>query len=272
MSGIREFDFLTQETVRLTECLDEENFQREFFLENPLFEEIETIEQINYPNNPGVVFNILWAGNTVSLRGVPTDDISAVFDRLEAGDLSLLRRFKVSESQIETLFFFECEYKELAEILVDQLFSKRYPMEEEMVCNISDPGFSWWFINNPNGFRINFKSHKLEQAQKRMKLGPIGDIVVASIRFKKIIEHIKEFLPIQNVSINEKSFVLESYEASNPIIDDLKNLFENGEVDIDSALMCELASTEKLFLIELATIRRFWIYLEEVTSSTVAMN
>ncbi len=267
---MREFDFLAQETVRLTENLDDTEFEREFFLENPLFEDIkdDEIETAKfYPDTVGVVYNILWAGNTVSLRGVATEDIRETFEQLETGDNVLLKRFKITEEQIETLFFFECEYIEQAQVLVDQLFFKRYPMEEEMVCNISDPGFSWWYLRTENGFRVNFKSHKTESSAHRIKLGPIGDVVVSSVRFQKIVDHIRDYLPIKDVKISEKSFVLESDEVIHPIIEEFKNILENGLVEEDSAIICELPLTEKLFLFELATIRRFWINLEEITGT-----
>ena len=264
---MREFDFLAQETVRLTENLDDIEFEREFFLENPLFEEISnTDNEITYPETPGVVYNILWAGNTVSLRGVPTDNIRGVFDHLQTGDRVLLKKIKIDENQIDTLFFFECDHLEQAEVLVDQLFLKRYPMEEELVCNISDPGFSWWYLRTDCGFRVNFKSHKTENGSHRLKLGPIGDVMVASVRLAKIIEHIKEFMPIQEVKISEKSFVLESSEVIHPIIEEFKAIFESGLIEEDSAMLCELPMTEKLFLLELAAIRRFWLNLEKTVS------
>ena len=69
------------------------------------------------------------------------------------------------------------------------------------------------------------------------------------------------------MKISEKSFVLESREVVHPIIEEFKKILELGEIDEDSAIMCELPLTEKLFLFELAAIRRFWINLEEITAT-----
>ncbi len=270
-----EFDFLTQETVRLTENLDDTEFEREFFLSNTdqVSSNIEansneSEEVFEYPETTGLIFNILWAGNTVSVRGIPVHNIAEGFDRLQVGDTELMRKLRINEDQLDTLFYFECDYFEQAQMIAEQLFLKRFPVEEDLICNISDPGFSWWYIKSESGFRVNFKNHKLKEDGDRIKLGPIGDVVVAAKRLDRIIRHIEEFLPVEKVVINDKYFSLDTTDYSHPIIKELIELFEDGKLSEDAVLLCELGFTEKLYLLELAAIRRFWIGLEEIIDRT----
>ncbi len=286
-----EFDFLTQETVRLTENLDDCEFEREFFLssvdqnienqnfldqnssseDNDLIEAEQTLyipEEISYPESTGLIFNILWAGTTVSIRGIPVHNIAEGFDRLADGDSDYLKKLRITTEQLDTLFYFECDYFEQAQMIGEQLFLKRFPIEEDLVCNISDPGFSWWYIKSDKGFRVNFKNHKLRQDGDRIKLGPIGDVVIAAKRLGRIISHVEEFLPVEEVTINDKYFSLDTTDYSHPIIKEMIELFELGYLSEDAALLCELPLTERLYLLELAAIRRFWIALESIINKT----
>jgi hypothetical protein len=279
-----EFDFLAQETARLTETLSDSEFEREFFLtpsENiePKIEEgpdhVEEQEEllVDYPNAPGIVYNVCKSGNTFSLRGVVTDSIEDSFDSITMGEKSLLRSLKIEEDQLDAILFEEFPSMDQAEIVYDQLFNKRFPLEEDLLCNISDPGFSWWYGRTEDGFRINFKSHKLSGAGERLKLGPIGDVVVACLRFNRLKEHFKYHIPISEIVISEKQFILKSTDETHPILQELMNLFEEGEVSEDSALLCELDLTEKLFLQELAAVRKFWLKIErKVTENTKLLN
>lgn len=268
-----EFDFLAQETARLTETLSDSEFEREFFLtpsEN-IEDEIEEIEEVaeaveevlvDYPNAPGIVYNICKSGNTFSLRGVVTDSIEDSFDSLTMGEKSLLRSLKIDEDDLDAILFEEFSSMDQAEIVYDQLFNKRYPLEEDLLCNISDPGFSWWYGRTEDGFRINFKSHKLTGAGERLKLGPIGDVVVACLRLNRLKEHFKYHIPISEIVISEKQFILKSSDTTHPILKELMLLFEKGEVSEESALLCELGLTDVLYLKELAAVRKFWLKIE----------
>jgi len=281
-----EFDFLAQETARLVETMTDSEFEREFFLDSsvgeemaPAMSETEDIlesseeELIDYPNAPGIVYNICKSGNTFSLRGVVTDSIEDSFDSLTMGEKSLLRSLKIDEDELDAILFEEFESTEHAEIVYDQIFNKRHPLEEDLLCNISDPGFSWWYGKSEDGFRINFKSHKLTGSGERLKLGPIGDVVVACLRLNRLKDHFKFHIPISEIVISEKQFILKSSDGTHPILEELMLLFEEGEISEDSALLCELGLTEKLYLQELASVRKFWLKIErKVTENANLLN
>ncbi|OIQ18998.1 MAG: hypothetical protein BM556_06860 [Bacteriovorax sp. MedPE-SWde] len=276
-----EFDFLAQETARLVDTLSDSEFEREFFLapeDNIDAEQVDDLldsdlneEALDYPNAPGIVYNICKSGTTFSLRGIVTDSIEDTFDTITMGDQSSLRHLKVDESDLDSILFQEFQSIDQAEIVYDQLFNKRYPIEEDLLCNISDPGFSWWYGKTEDGFRINFKSHKLSGAGERLKLGPIGDVVVSCLRFNRLKDHFKQYIPISEIVISEKQFVLKSSDTSHPILTELMRLFEEGEISDDSILLCELSLTEVLFLKELAAVRKFWLLIERKLAQNTKM-
>ncbi|EQC45389.1 hypothetical protein [Bacteriovorax sp. Seq25_V] len=271
-----EFEFLTQETVRISEemrlanmaDLNIESYDDELYNEFSLsshFDEpiVESEDQrIEYPNKPGLVYTIFKSGTTFSLRGFACESIEEAFDSIYSGEKSFLRALRLNDSELDQIKFFELSSFERAEIVLDQVFNKRFPLEEDVLCNISDPGFSWWYGKADDGFRINFKSHKFMCQGERTKLGPIGDVIVACLRFAKLKEHFKYHLPISELVINEKQFVLRSSDKTHPIMKELMNLFERGEISEESALLCELDLSLRLYLLELADIRRFWIDVE----------
>lgn len=273
-----EFDFLAQETARLAETMSDSEFEREFFLnpteqsQSEIEDDVNEVEEtseaqlVDYPNAPGLVYNICRSGNTFSLRGLTTTSIEDSFDSLTMGDKSILRSLKLSEDELDDVRFEEFESVEQAEIVYDQLFNKRFPLEEDILCNIGDPGFSWWYGKSEDGFRINFKSHKLTGSGERLRLGPIGDVVVACLRLNRLKDHFKFHIPISEIVISEKQFVLKSSDTTHPILKELMDLFEKGEIEEESALLCELGLTEKLYLRELAAVRRFWLKIERKLS------
>lgn len=270
-----EFDFLTQETVRLSELfargLDIHNFENlesiEKFSEecdsDSLFELNSNLIEASLPNSSGILYNIFKSGNTFSIRGFAVHNISDAFESLSLEDSQMMKVLKINANEIPNVKFFEVECYERAEVIVDQVFNKRFPMEEDVLCNISDPGFSWWYGRFEDGFRVNFRSHKFICQGPRIKLGPIGDVVVAGVRFEKLKNHFKYHLPISEVVINEKQFILKSSDGKHPILYELMNLFENGVISPESALLCELDMTLKYYLLELADVRRFWIAIEQ---------
>lgn len=262
-SSHNEFEFLTQETVRLSESFTHEHemFLKDDFQRHTEVQPIADQKKI-FPNNPGVVYRIISSGNTFSIKGFASHNISESMEELEDGNQSYLRSLKIENNCLDGVSYFELENFDRAEILIDQVFNKRFPTEEDVLCNISDPGFSWWYGRSEDGFRVNFRSHKFMCKGERIKLGPIGDVVIACFRFEKLKEYFKYHLPISEIVLSEKQFTLKSSDFNHPILKELMQLFEKGILMSDSILLCELDETLKYYLLELADIRKFWIEIE----------
>ena len=256
-----EFDFLTQETVRISEeAILREDIASEFRLSSDSENILE--EPREFPHSPGILFTIHTSGTTFTLKGFATDSIADSAASVMEGERPLLRALRLEPSEVDRLDYFECDSCDQAEVVIDQVLNKRFPIEEDLLCNISDPGFSWWYSKMEDGFRINFKSHKLVGDGERIKLGPIGDVVVAALRLNSLKDHFKSHMPIKEIILNEKQFILKSTDSTHPISHELMNLFEKGIILDDSALLCELSDSLRFYLKELATTRRFWLYVE----------
>lgn len=265
-----EFDFLTQETFNLNtqdEILADDDFRNEFLFGHSNEEITEEINPIEYPQKCGLVFNIVKSSSTFSLRGVITDNISDTFEAALCGDKSTLKALRIDENEVAQSLYYEVENLDVAQVLYDQIFNKRFPLEEDLICNISDPGFSWWYQRSDDAIRINFKSHKLEGNGQRLKLGPIGDVCIASILFGRLEKLLENKMGLLEYNISEKHFIIKPKDRFHKIFDELTNLFEEGELDRDAQLLRDLDGTLKLYLNELAVIRKFWLNVESLNTN-----
>lgn len=265
-----EFDFLTQETFNLNtqdEILADDDFRNEFLFGHSNEEITEEINPIEYPQKCGLVFNIVKSSSTFSLRGVITDNISDTFEAALRGDKTTLKALRIDENEVAQSLYYEVENLDVAQVLYDQIFNKRFPLEEDLICNISDPGFSWWYQRSDDAIRINFKSHKLEGNGQRLKLGPIGDVCIASILFGRLEKLLENKMGLLEYNISEKHFIIKPKDRFHKIFDELTNLFEEGELDRDAQLLRDLDGTLKLYLNELAVIRKFWLNVESLNTN-----
>lgn len=262
-----EFDFLTQETFNLNtqdNFLADEDFKSAFLFGAD--ENVCSAPIRDYPQSPGIVFNIVKSSSTFSLRGIVTENISDSFEMAYAGDKHTLKALRIDESEVEASLFYELENIDHAQVIYDQIFNKRFPLEEDLICNISDPGFSWWYQRSDEAIRINFKSHKLEGSGQRLKLGPIGDVCIASILFSRLEKALEEKMSLHEFCISEKHFIIKPKDKFHAIFEELSLLFEEGQINENSKLLSIADGTLKLYLQELAAIRKFWIEVESLNT------
>ncbi len=265
-----EFDFLTQETFNLNTqetYLADDDFKNEFLFGNSLSSESIDKCAVEYPQTPGLVFNIVKNSSTFSIRGVISENISDTFELAHAGDKQMLKALRIEADEVETTLFYELESHDIAQVIYDQIFNKRFPLEEDLICNISDPGFSWWYQRSDEAIRINFKSHKLEGSGQRLKLGPIGDVCIASILFTRLEKALEERMQLHEFSISEKHFIIKPKDKFHTIFEELSLIFEEGELASEAQILRGLDDTLKLYLNELAAIRKFWLQIESLNTS-----
>ena len=72
------------------------------------------------------------------MRGTALSDPDLV------NDLESLEKLNHRFAKAEKVHWFECESYSQAQIIVDQMMNRRFPYEDEAICNISDPGATWW--------------------------------------------------------------------------------------------------------------------------------
>src|SRR5690606_12504301 len=135
----------------------------------------------------------------------------------------------------------------------------------EMMCNISDPGFSWWLTKKTGGFQLAF-TMSVTSDESTIKLGPLGDKELALRNFQTL-ENLITSVGIEMNMQNDTNRV-QFMDCEDFILEELKDLFEFGVVtetltDIFKLLANENKTNSALettwfYLQELAAMRRFW--------------
>jgi hypothetical protein len=302
-SPVIDVDFLAKETFALSEALkgSEEFGQASFFddfnlksessntkteievepeIEQALFDESEKELEIEeevyqeadsapFPVSTGLVFKIDQSSSTFCVRGLKTLNINETIHDLMCEDEKLLKRLKIRErEELSNVHYFETTSIEQAEVISEYIVNRRFPIQEEMVCNLSDPGFSWWYESIDSGFKVFFKAQSVEREKDFIRLGPIGDRLIASTKLASCEGLLRKFFSIAEYSSTEKSFEIKSVNAMDENFLMFKNIFENGKFDLEFNSV-ELSLEHQrlaLFLEEVAAVRGFWISIEELLS------
>ena len=185
----------------------------------------------------GVLYDIELGRGTFCLRGEPCSG--------EKPDRKSWKRF------------FATSRLELAEVIVDQIFNRRFPLDEKELCNISDPGGSWWIWSEDRLIYIFLGGH---YSDDKINLGPLGDVSVAYALFGRGESWIRRLLPIEEFSLTPKCLALTALDSRHTIFQQFCDIFLNG-VEPDHASFG--TSALSLYLDELAAVRSFWIHLQE---------
>ncbi len=145
----------------------------------------------------------------------------------------------------------------------EQIINRRFPHQEDSLCNISDPGFSWWMDVSGSGgrFEIFFKSHGINRADKYIQLGPIGDGGVAALRMNQARTLLRSSFPISEFSCDDKSFSVASQKPDHLGFISFKNIFLEGinNTDTENFPDNSMGRTLYYYFHELAIVRKFWI-------------
>jgi len=228
--------------------------------------------QDELPNGAGLLYHIQKTSSVFVIRTFVSKnvrkDYKQIFEYPENyPSLRLLEEGLGSISDRLRFFLVENHYQ--AEIIHDQLNNRRFPVKEEIMCNLSDPGFSWWLTRKPQGFQLAF-TLSVKSDEGSLKLGPLGDQQLALKNFQDFAElMVYAQLPI-NIQ-NEMNRVLFE-EAEQFLLEELKDIFEFGVIndslkDLFKLLSHKLKNHSSLettwfYLQELAAMRRFWIQVQ----------
>lgn len=229
-------------------------------------EEEQVIEDdlpaVELEKTPGIIYNVLVGTSTFCVKSFCSADLSS----FEMNDL-IQNRLRLDEREIP--HFFITPSLERAEVLADQIANRRFTTHEDMICNIGDPGFSWWLEKRDHGLSIYFKSYKVNRVDEAIRLGPIGDVQVAVARLSKIGKVFRSFFPISEFSCDENALHLSTSYSDNESMEKLISLFEHGEFLFDSTQFPLDREGETLFLYlqELSDARSWWLEIESIVNS-----
>lgn len=229
-------------------------------------------EDSEFPEEPGVIYHVQKSKSVFVIRTLVTQNIREDFKQIleRPEDYPSLRLLEGGAENIQRkLKFFLVENPFQAEIIHDQLHNRRFPIDEEMMCNLSDPGFSWWLTKKQKGFQLAF-TMSVASDENTVKLGPLGDRELAVRNFQVLEDLISGAgigMNIQN-EMNRVQFT----DCEEFILEELKDVFEFGVVtqtltDIFKILAKQTKErgpleTTWFYLQELAAMRRFWIQIQ----------
>jgi hypothetical protein len=291
-------DLLLQETLAMTEYLrvsnspttQTQNFQPSFLdedgkdddylfdlaesmvMEIPELPEVEEfvvpelfIQERVFPETPGIIYKIDNGASTFCVRGYSAPNIREAF--LELTKIESAKRVVLklnSEIALDSVDFFETKSVELAESIREQIINRRFPHQEDAVCNLSDPGFSWWMNLDEScseRFEIFFRSHGINRAEKYIQLGPIGDGAVAALRMNQARTLLRSSFPISEFSCDDKSFAVASLKPDHLSFISFKNIFLEGVnlTELGNFPDNGVGRTLYYYFHELAIVRKFWI-------------
>ena len=233
----------------------------------------EIKDEVNeYPAEPGILYHLQKSASLFVIRTLVSknirDDYQKIIENPE--DYPSLRLLDGESDDFEKkLRFFMLENHLQAEIIHDQISNRRFPINEEIMCNLSDPGFSWWLTKKRDGFQISF-TLSVSPEENTVKLGPIGDHQLALRGFQQMESLMHEAgldLNIQNET-NRVQF----NEGEQFLLEELKDLFEFGVIGEGMVNLFKLLArrisdhsqleTLWLYLQEVAAMRRFWIQIQ----------
>lgn len=225
------------------------------------------------PETPGVIYKIDNAVSTFCVRGYSAPNIREAFIALANGDSAKRVVLKLDplasvESLLESVQYFETKSFELAESVREQIINRRFPHQEDSLCNLSDPGFSWWMnvdqaepAREQGRFEIFFRSHGINRAEKYIQLGPIGDGSIAALRMNQARTLLRSSFPISEFSCDDKSFTVASSKPDHLSFISFKNIFLEGvnTTELENFPDNSVGRTLFYYFHELAIVRKFWI-------------
>jgi len=262
-----DLSFLVQETLRVNELRQLGEWEEEDGEEvwEPTI--VEAPAAVVAPEKPGVLYHLIHQSGTFIVRSLACENMAHDFQKISENpeEFPSLRLVDSNGAQLKRLAWFATESKEEAEVIHSRIGHRRFPLREEEVCNLSDPGFSWWIEPNENGFVLHSKMAVLKEGLTR--LGPIADAQVAPHRWSELTEALSH-LPLEvNLSLENSRFIM-SASKNNWVIEEFGRIFTHGVVSEDLYDLFRLMSKRGVsastlesswfFLKELAVVRRFW--------------
>ncbi len=279
-----DFGLLAQETLELSNILRQQK---------KLLDEIDPVcaanenEENNYDQNedneesqscaiiidrnvipnakPGIIFVIEKGGHTFCIKGLATSNLRFRHQQINNyRDEEAFSRLIISNDFDPSLIqYYETDTVEKADKIVKHMINRRFPIQEDVICNISDPGFSWWYDDSSDRITLFFKSHGIDRAQNLMQLGPVGDHRKAGIYFNQVFKLYGLLFPVKEFSCTSKSFSIRTSDPSSVTFRMFRRVFLEGinEFDLDYPFNTPIFSEFWHYLDQIASFRKFWLHV-----------
>ena len=264
-----EISFLVQETLKGAENatqVKDDSFLREATTHQQMPDEV-----------PGFLYHLQKKASTFVIRILPCENLKQDFlSVLKYPDLyPSLRLSEAQEAPERALSFYECDRFEVAQSIKSILGNKRFPMFEEHIFNVSDPGDSWWLKTEQDRLTVLFKLSHTEDMEKLTKLGPLGDPTKTMQILENLYGYFKMIFPVGDYVCAHGQWSVSTDNFDDKNFQYLKQLLKNGEtshdfweylrkLEFEAVEKNYLSSLQKAnyFLMELSCMRNFWKIVE----------
>lgn len=260
-----DISFLVQETLKDAASLRQSD--------GPLLDCFHSEEERLPEEVPGILYHLQKKASTFVVRIHPCENLKTDYQKVLENPHSYtdLRLNESEKKTKEVIKYFECDRFELAKTIKKTLGNKRYPLFEERVFNISDPGDSWWIKIEGNRMGLLFKLSHTEDLSKLVKIGPLGDPQKAMETLNQLYGYFKMIFPVGDYACGHGQWSVSCLDENDANFHYLKSLFLNGETSHDfweylrqlesqsqGAPYLESLQKANYFLMELSCIREFW--------------
>lgn len=232
-----------------------------------------TDDEVNeFPAEPGIIYHLQKTTSLFVIRTLVSHNIRDDYEKIikNPEHYPSLRLLEGGSEDLEKkLRFYILENHLQAEIIHDQICNRRFPVNEEIMCNLSDPGFSWWLTKKENGFQISF-TLSVSADENTVKLGPIGDHQMALKSFQEM-EALMQDSGLE-LNIQNETNRVQFNDGEELLLEELKDIFEYGVIGEGMMNLIKLLArrtsdhsrleTLWLYFQEIAAMRRFWIQVQ----------
>lgn len=223
------------------------------FLVGETFSNIDQKSQGAPPSSGGVLYSIGENESTYIIRAIPSRNLKDDREFFEKKELH--KKLKIEkESFFSQVFWFETEFWELSQLIVELATQKRFLKHSETLSNLSDPQLSWGITEQKGQLTIDWRGRKHYNSSCK-RLGYLGESVLAEVRFSKLLG------PEQI----QRDQVILSKEEDEEVYSLLKDLFLLGKFDeplwekyCDSNFSVNESESILLYFREVVTMRNFW--------------
>jgi len=255
-----DMEYLVQETMRLNHML-QTGTSRPF-----------KYQSSKIPTGPGILYHLQNSGPVFVVRTWVSDDLAKDHATIirHPEEYPSLKLLTDGGDPSERLQWFSTQTRNQAEHVHARIGQRRFPRREEDVCNLSDPGFSWWMESSSTTFTLYGKMNWVKEGLVR--LGPLHDVNLATPHWTELAT-VLSFLPVPLDVITEVSrFQMSGTREHSWLIEEFRRVFTQGEVSDElrdmfvilgkrGALNSQLESCW-YFLQESAAARKFWLQIQ----------
>jgi hypothetical protein len=260
-------DSLVQETFSLSR---EQGDLKDSFWQDELDERGDQVDEESFPSSPGIIFKLEKGISTFCIRGFPCHDIEESYLGVVSGracELAEVLRFDLSVDSDDVLQFYATDNFGTAESVCEMLVNRRFPVMEDSIYNLSDPGLSWWMKEDAKGFHIYFNSHVADRELVLTKLGPMGDKLIANHLFGRFHSELQDLFVLKDFAVSEMGLRVEPLDPMSEGYQMFKSIFTEGQV-----LDTTLSKTFSIYLDELSHKRSFWLKVERLLDQKATLN